>query len=274
MLRYMRRLAIARSDRGIVEVRRQGLRWQLDLTQYLDRAIYVKGRFEHRATRLVDKLVGKGMRVLDVGANFGYYTTILGDRVGPSGKVWAFEPTDHFGRRIAWHLDANHLTEWVEVFPFGLSDADSEAEISILESTATLHPVPHGQSSNEQITTEHIRLRSLDEMAEQHGIDGADFVKVDIDGHEPKFLEGGTEFLKRHLPMLMIEFNQGHLTIAGTDVWALRAQLEEFGYRLFSERTRRPYDSEDEFAADCAGPSASVNVWAVRRDDRRRSLVG
>lgn len=269
MLRYLRRLAILRRDRGIVEVRRQGLLWQLDLSHYLDRAIYTKGMFEHRATRLVRNLVGEGMRVLDVGANFGYYTTILADRVGPSGRVWAFEPTEEYGRRIIPQLAANRLEGRVEVFPFGLSDKDSEAEILIFRSTASLHAVPEGSSAAEGTKTEHIRLRPLDAVAEEYGIDGADFVKVDIDGHEPSFLDGGAEFLRRHLPVLMIEFNSAHLAIAGTDVYALRTQLEELGYRLFSERTRRPYRSEDEFAADCGGPSTSVNVWAIRRDDPR-----
>ena len=87
MLRYLRRLAILRRDRGIVEVRRQGLRWQLDLSHFLDRAIYTKGMFEHRATRLVRNLVREGMRVLDVGANFGYYTTILAAD-GGAGKSY------------------------------------------------------------------------------------------------------------------------------------------------------------------------------------------
>ena len=269
MLRDLRRLTLARHGGETVEVKRRGLRWRLDLTHHVDRDIYIKGRWEGKTTRLVRKIVGEGMNVLDVGANFGYFTTILADRVGPTGKVWAFEPTEHYGHRIAWHLEANRLTERAKLLPFGLSDHDAEVEISIGESSATLHPVPGEGTTG----TEPIRLRRLDAVAEECGIDGADFVKVDIDGHEPQFLEGATEFLNRHQPVMVIEFSQTNLKVAGRDAHGLRAQLEELGYRLFSERTRRPYRSDDEFAVECAGPDGSANVWAIPRTDDRPTLA-
>ena len=99
-------------------------------------------------------------------------------------------------------------------------------------------------------------------------------MKVDIDGHEPFLLEGGAEFLKRHQPVMVIEFNQANLKAAGRDVHGQRAQLEQLGYRLFSEKTHRPYRSDDEFAAECASPEGgSANVWAIPGNDARRKLV-
>jgi FkbM family methyltransferase len=267
-------MALARHGERMVEARRNGLLWRLDSESYLDRDIFVKGRFEGRTTRLVRRLVGEGMRVLDVGANFGYFTTLLAARVGPTGKVWAFEPTEHYGRRIGWHLEANALVDRVEVLPFGLSDRETRMEISIGDSSATLHPAPEHRSQRaEETKTERILLRRLDDVAGECGIDGADFVKADIDGHEPQFLEGARGFLERHRPLMVLEFNQANLVVAGRDAEGLRAQLEAMGYRLFSEKTRRPYRSTEEFAAECGRSDRSANVWAVHRSDGRSRLV-
>jgi FkbM family methyltransferase len=42
---------------------------------------------------LFETAVEPGMVVLDIGAFLGYYTLVAAHRVGPSGKVFAFEPT-------------------------------------------------------------------------------------------------------------------------------------------------------------------------------------
>src|SRR5882672_5557832 len=62
------------SDRGFAcHVMLDGF-WEMWLTQFL----------AHR--------VKPGMTVIDVGANFGYYTLLLGDAVGEAGRVIAAEP--------------------------------------------------------------------------------------------------------------------------------------------------------------------------------------
>lgn len=257
-----------KGDQGVIEVKRQGLRWRLHTDRYLDREIFRKGRFEKRTTLLIRKIVRPGMCAIDVGANFGYFTTILASNVGASGRVLAFEPTHHYRTRIAWHLQANALADRVRVFDFGLSDRCVEMEISIGDCSATLHPV----SESEARAKETISLRPLDSLDEVGTLERVDFVKVDIDGHEPSFLDGAKETLRRHLPIMVIEFCQANLNVAGSSVQALRDGLEELGYQLFSERTRKPFRSDGEFMQACGSMRLSENVWAVPRQANRRRL--
>jgi FkbM family methyltransferase len=253
---------------GTAEVTRQGMRWRLHLDHYLDREILRKGAFEKKTTRLVRRIVKPGMHVLDVGANFGYFTTLLAHHVGPQGHVWAVEPTRCFRSRIAWHLQANGLTDRVTIVPHGLSDRASDVEITIGESSATLHPVSVSRSS----ASETISLKRLDDISGELGIRRLDFVKVDIDGHEPMFLDGACELLQRHMPIVVIEFCEANLRVAGSDVHALRLQMEELGYTMYSERKRRPFRSNEEFVAECGSLRLSANVWGIPRKDRRRRL--
>ncbi|HEY4595480.1 MAG TPA: hypothetical protein VIJ02_03700, partial [Thermoanaerobaculia bacterium] len=56
--------------------------------------LYVLGKTlaEPRERRFFQEQVEPGMVVFDVGANLGFYTLLLADRVGPQGRVHAFEP--------------------------------------------------------------------------------------------------------------------------------------------------------------------------------------
>ena len=56
---------------------------------------------------IFQKYVKKGDNVLDVGANIGYFTLMLAKLVGPTGKVFAFEPVDHFSRQPVDQLKIN-----------------------------------------------------------------------------------------------------------------------------------------------------------------------
>ena len=51
------------------------------------------GYFEHELTRTMLRMVKPGMTFFDVGAHFGYYSSLAVHLVGTSGQVHAFEPT-------------------------------------------------------------------------------------------------------------------------------------------------------------------------------------
>ena len=54
--------------------------------------LWKAGLLEGYESSLIANLVSPGMTVLDIGANIGYYTLIMADRVGPERRVYAYEP--------------------------------------------------------------------------------------------------------------------------------------------------------------------------------------
>src|SRR5882672_3357856 len=50
------------------------------------------GVYEKCESRLIQEKLKPGMTVVDLGANVGLYTALAAATVGPSGKVFAFEP--------------------------------------------------------------------------------------------------------------------------------------------------------------------------------------
>ena len=267
LTQFYRRVQLRLSGDDWLDVRRDGLRWRLNRTHHIDRELLLSGCFESFTTKRLKQVVQPGMKVLDVGANIGYFSLLLAREVGPSGHVWAFEPTRAYGQRLREHLLLNQLEDRVTVLPVALSDHPDEAVISIGEASATLHPLDHAPAHG----SETIQLRRLDDLVDELGIDRLDLVKVDIDGHEPAFLRGAAKTIARHQPIMIVEFFQGNLDMAGGDVRQLKTQLESMGYRLHSDRTGAPYSSRFDFLRECGNFNHSVNVWAypIRQFERR-----
>lgn len=48
--------------------------------------------WEHESLAWCRRVVQPGVTVVDAGAHIGYYTRLLAEMVGPSGRVLAFEP--------------------------------------------------------------------------------------------------------------------------------------------------------------------------------------
>jgi len=276
MLKYLRRLKqglqkclLAKPsipESGIIEVKRLGLHWCLNLESYVARILVTEGIWEPDTTKAVHKLVKPGMHVLDIGANFGYYTLLMAQQVGPSGHVWAFEPVAAFREQLEWHIHRNRIEECVTVLPYGLSDREETIQIAVEPSSATIYP------TNDIVTSyESIQLNSLDVVANKIGINQVDFIKLDIDGHEPHFLRGAYQLLSTQHPIIALEFAQHCLHVAGSDVREQARIITDLGYIICKETTLQPYSSEMEFLMDCGNFKNSGNVIAFYQSNCARS---
>jgi hypothetical protein len=129
-----------------------------------------------------------------------------------------------------------------------------------------MHPV------GEYGSVERIALRRLDDFVVEEKIDRIDLIKVDIDGHEPQFVEGSVRTLTRFRPAIVLEFNEQNLRQHGSSSNIQRKRLEELDYVLFSEKTGRPFSSPVEFDVECADPRFSANVWCFPRESSPTQL--
>ena len=62
---------------------------RLDLREWIQQQMFL-GEYEPEQTGWFRECLEPGDAVIDVGASFGYYTTLASALVGPSGKVFAF----------------------------------------------------------------------------------------------------------------------------------------------------------------------------------------
>jgi len=234
----------------------------LNNTGYIDKQILAKGVFEPASTRAINWFVKEGDVVLDVGANIGYYTVLISRLVGKNGKVIAFEPTSHFSDVLRRNIVANQLTN-VDVVNYGLSNAIQDIPIDIGPSSATLHS-PKG--FDKVIFHENISLTTLNEYIKQNMLDKIDFIKIDIDGHEPLFFEGAWDVLEKFSPTLIFEVSHLHYLEAGVAAWDFYDYVCSKGFRFFYEDDFTEIKSREDFLRRCANFSCSTNVLLSKKN--------
>jgi FkbM family methyltransferase len=211
--------------------------------RFMDKKLLSGELWEHKEVDLLRRIIRPGMTVLDIGANFGYYTLLFSRWVGDSGRVIAFEPTIEYGNRLIRHIQENNLRN-VRAEIIGLSDIAATCPISVGECSATIQWVWSLTPRN----TETIRLVPLDDWwrkyVDEGNPDKLDFVKVDTDGHEPRFLLGAGRVLMQHRPIILMEFFSPQYVDTGYSCEQVADFLEkEWGYELCMVETGNPFDS-------------------------------
>jgi FkbM family methyltransferase len=257
-------------DRDLYKTAANRFFW-LNKIGHVDISIIETGIFEAASTRIVNQYVKKGHVVLDVGANIGYYTVLLSELVSNEGRVIAFEPTRHFGNVLKANVEANQLTN-VDVIDYGLSNRDREVDIDIGISSATIH------SSNYYdpiIRHERISLKTLDNFVSENNISRIDFIKIDVDGHEPYFFDGAWAVLEKLDPFILFEVSHLHYMKAGINLCEFYKKLKEKGYRIYYEQDLEEIRELDVFLIKCGNFERSSNILICKKnlDDLQRAAI-
>src|SRR6266542_494385 len=67
----------------------RGLRFECDLRNSLAREVFFTGCYEPQESLVIRRLVDPGGAFVDVGAHWGYFSLIMAEHVGSSGRVVA-----------------------------------------------------------------------------------------------------------------------------------------------------------------------------------------
>ena len=193
---------------------------------------------------------------MDIGANIGYYSVIISKLIGNSGHIYAFEPTKYFGDILKKNLEENKIRN-VEILPFGLSNKKQKLEIDIGPSSATIHS-PEGY--DRVILKENIKLCTLEEFVKDKGLAKIDFIKIDVDGHEPFFFEGAWTILDTYSPVVLCEISHLHYLEAGTTAWDFYRMVIKHKYHIYNEDTMKVIENETQFLRQCANFDKTSNI--------------
>ncbi len=184
------------------------------------------GVFEPAESALCASLLRPGDRVLDIGANLGYYTTLCAELVGATGLVDAIEPDpDNFAL-----LDANtrelQAQGRVRLHALALSDRSGSARLFLSKDNAGMHRL-YASVCCDGPGIE-VPARRGDELA----LAPLDFVKIDIEGFEPYALRGLAATIA-HSPQVKIlsEYSPLAMLEAGADPRLWLGWMKAQGFR-------------------------------------------
>lgn len=225
-------------------VTRGGIGWRLDLSEGIDFSIYLLGSFEPSTRAALNRLIRAGNVAFDIGANIGAHTLPMARRVGPEGRIFAFEPTDFAFGKLKANIELNpNLQSRIEAHQLLLTDEPgvpvSEKIYSswplVPESDQSVHPKHRGRLT----TTRNARANTLDAFVEQHRIDRLDLIKIDVDGNEYPVLHGGSKTLAKLRPTLLMEISPYVHQEQSNSFASLIDLLRETGYSLREVGTGR-----------------------------------
>jgi FkbM family methyltransferase len=223
---------------GRREACRQGMRWDLDISDNLQRRLYLVGSYESLTLDALASYVRPTDVVLDVGANIGAIALPLARRLSGPGRVVAVEAAADTVERLRWHVAANGLGGRVQIIQAGLSDRIGAGQLRASDfgqhdvGTRTLE----GDSAG---VGEPVDLTTGDALREQLGIERFDIIKIDVEGHELAVLGGLRRTFAEAPPrVVLLEVVAGNQQRAGLSTDSLIERMHELGYRGTAIRHR------------------------------------
>jgi FkbM family methyltransferase len=187
-----------------------GNRFVLHRGNQLSELVFLEGAYEPLETMIVSQAVRSGDVVLDVGANVGYYTSLLDRLVAPGGQVHSFEPglgtfsgletTKQLLGLDHTSLHQKAISDQVGSIDFYVSTSGSDAQQSTVKVAAL----------GKETRLHRVEASTIDAfVAGLKARPGVAFVKCDIEGAELLMLKGAQGLLNSENPPLwLIEHNR------------------------------------------------------------------
>jgi FkbM family methyltransferase len=173
------------------------------------------GRLDHdqNCLPLLEPYIHKGQTVIDVGSFVADHTEFYRQRVGRTGKVYAFEPNPK-----AFECLKYNMADYPNVACFNVGISDKSETIGLVEDKNAGATYPTKGTQIPCITIDSLNL------SECH------FIKIDCEGYELKVLTGAKQTIEKYKPKMLIEINRGALVRQGITAFEVFAYLSSIGY--------------------------------------------
>jgi FkbM family methyltransferase len=212
-----------------------GLSIQIVPGDQLSRAVYLSGTYEPNTLCVLRSLLRAGDTLLDVGANVGPVALAASCWVGPTGAVYAIEPSQREFARLSENLERSKATNVTPVRA-AVSSFVGTGSLRVAEaSTGGLNTLGRGFAYAGVGTAEleTVDVVTLDEFVRRHGIARVAAIKIDVEGSEGDALTGAAELLARDRPAVIIEVFERALQNTGWTVGRLEDLLTQARYSFF-----------------------------------------
>lgn len=178
--------------------------------------VLLDGYWEIWLTLFLARNLRRGMVVADVGANFGYYSLMCAEFVGPAGKVVAVEPNPAAADLLQRTISLNGFRDRTSVERVAL-DSESGGRVLLY--------VPHSEPKNALVVASHevvdqsaghmvgVASMTMDDLLADYP--AVDLIKIDAEGSEERIYAGMQAIVERHRPMIVMEFNAARYADAG-----------------------------------------------------------
>ena len=190
----------------------------------------VIGRYEPAIQAVLETTLHPGDIAFDVGSNLGYFTLLMTTKVGPTGRVVAFEPDPEIFEALEKNL-ARNVTDRERVSALSVAAGPARGRVRFARGwRATRGKVVSSGGDLE------VDVIDIDNVAK--GVGAPRLLKIDVEGGELDVLHGARTVLSKAKPVVLVELHSAELERQCTEL------LEDLGYAC-SRRTdigkKEPY---------------------------------
>jgi FkbM family methyltransferase len=164
---------------------------------------------EPLATKVMSDELSRGMVVVDIGSNIGYYVTLESKMVKSEGRVVAVEPDPINFSYLLKNITLNGLNN-VTVVNKAITDRDGTVKFIRRRRSNLSKVLENDQDLAFSDITNIIQVQAvtLDNLIEQLGLERLDLIRMDIEGYEAQIINASENILKKYSPDLFIEIHQ------------------------------------------------------------------
>ncbi len=240
------------------------LRFVCDLRDKISREVCFTGRYERQETAIVGAVLRAGGTFIDIGANWGFFALLAAGRVGPAGRVVAFEPDPRLFRLLEANVAANGLTN-VDAVLAAAAAGPGELALNGFDADAGNWGLTRVGLPTAGTTSIAARAVAVDAELDALGVGHADLVKLDVEGAEDLALDGMADGLKaRRYARLLVELHPALLAERSVSADDVIGRLLNVGYRAWEVRHDAAFTRAASYAQRVDAASL-LSPWAPGR---------
>jgi len=191
---------------------------------------YVAYMREHGHERgekeFLESIAKDGMIAVDVGGHFGFTACAISRAIGPTGRLYCFEPVREHCRVAEDNILENRLTN-VELMCTAVGDKPGTTWL-YRDGAATSIARREGRQALS------VRVVSLDGFFEERGLARLDLLNMDCEGSELLVLQGARGLLRSNPVKVFVEVHHEFLQSLGHSARDIIGFLEHLGYEVSS----------------------------------------
>jgi len=198
----------------------------------ISKSLYFDKFWELNETNFFKKIINKGMNVVDIGANIGYFSILFSRWIGETGKVFCFEPEPDNFHLLQKNIQANNCENIIPIQK-AVSNSNGTTSLFLSEENKGDHRIIdfdayYKDELRKEIEVESIKLDSA--IPPNFNID---IIKMDIQGAEMLAMEGMLEILNRNYKMYLVtEFWPYAIEKSGHIPRKLLEQIIQTGFKI------------------------------------------
>jgi FkbM family methyltransferase len=194
--------------------------------EIVGRALWHAGCSDLAVSETLWRLLEPGETAVDVGANIGALTALMAARVGPKGKVLAYEPHPEIFRQLtdnieSWQREADAP---IRAYRVALSNYHGAGWLTLPPAFQANHGLATLALGKETEVSLPVQVEQLDDLVR----DRVGALKLDIEGHELLALQGAERLLSNRQIRDIVFEEHGEYPTPVTQL------LEAHGYAIFN----------------------------------------